>query len=217
MRNRGSWSAEGAFSRVGVRRWPQTVKPRGTVADVAGFTKESGWWLRVWWLSRIHGSDAGRPPLPDTRTAYIVDGWQAGRMVNGSALPRQRLVHVYTDAAWLRLELNGKQVAPPTAVPPFGNAEFRVSFAPGNLTAVALDARLRTLSVATVLTHGEAAAIRLLLDAPSPYSGTGEALVADGEDTAMVRAEVIDADGNLVSSSSAEAPADQALVTSRVE
>jgi hypothetical protein len=42
------------------------------------------------------------------------------------------------------------------------------------------------------------AAVVLSLDAPSKLTGTGEALVADGEDVAMVRATLVDSNGLMV-------------------
>ena len=197
------WSG---FDYLGESRgWPQTVKCRGVVADAAGFLKESYWWMRSWWLSRVPLSDPGRPPLADARTCYIPETWHAGLRANGTALPAVRTVHVYTDAPLVRLELNGAIVAPPTAVPAFGNAQFSVRFAPGNLTAVALDASGRhVLASYSALTHGVAVALRLSLDAPSAATGTGTAVVADGEDVAMVRAEVVDASGRLVADASHE-------------
>ena len=187
------WSG---FDYLGeARGWPQTAKPRGTVGDVAGFVKESFWWLRSWWLSRIPLSDAGRPPLADTRTTFIVDTWKHGKRADGSPLPSTRSIHVYTDATRLALELNGKRVAGPIAVPAFGNAQFSVRFAPGNLTAVALSASGGILDTHTVMTPNAGASLRLSVDAPSPATGTGRALVADAQDVALVRAEVIDATG----------------------
>jgi len=190
------WSG---FDYLGeARGWPQTTKPRGTVGDVAGFVKESFYWLRSWWLSRIPLSDAGRPPLADSRTVYVVDAWKAGLRADGSPLPVTRTVHVYTDAPYLRLELNGQVVVPPTRVPPFGNAAFQVAFAPGNLTAIALSASGRVVGSHSAMTPTSPVALRLRLDAPSLTTGTGSALVADGQDVALVRAEVVDAAGVLV-------------------
>lgn len=72
------------------------------------------------------------------------------------------------------------------------------SYAAGNLTAVGYDASGAVVATYTLLSAGAPAALRLSLDAPSPHTGTGNALVADGEDTAMVRAEVVDANGVMV-------------------
>lgn len=71
-----------------------------------------------------------------------------------------------------------------------------------------LKAQCRSSDGHTVVTHtihtpGEAAALRLSLDAPNADKGTGSALVLDGQDVALVRAEVVDKNGNLVTTSSA--------------
>jgi hypothetical protein len=101
---------------------------------------------------------------------------------DGTPLPHVRNVHVYTDSAYVRLELNGEIVTPPTAVPAFGNAAFQVAFAPGNLTAVALASPSGpAVGSFSALTPSSAASLRLTLDAPSPKTGTGSALVANGQ------------------------------------
>ena len=52
-------------------------------------------------------------------------------------------------------------------------AEFRVQYAPGNLTAVAYDQAGAVAAQDTRLTSGEAAKIELTIDVPSPLTGTG--------------------------------------------
>lgn len=54
------------------------------------------------------------------------------------------------------------------------------------------------------LTCGTAAKIALSLDSPSPRSGTGTALLADGQDAALVRASAVDSLGNVVHDSADE-------------
>jgi hypothetical protein len=49
---------------------------------------------------------------------------------------------------------------------------------------------------------GPAASLALALDAPSLDTGTGSALLSDGEDVALVRATVLDAEGNVVEDAS---------------
>jgi hypothetical protein len=159
------------------------------------------WWFRSWWLSNISLADAGRPVLvgagkADTTksTVYIVDSWTpppAGKT--------NRSIHVYTNAQSIRLWCNGKLVGQ-VAGSFFGSATFpAVPFESGNLTAEALDPLGSRLATHTVQTGGSAAQIRLSLDAPSPRTGTGVALVADGQDVALVRAELLDNAGLLVS------------------
>lgn len=205
------WSG---FDYLGESRgWPQTSKARGTVGDVAGFTKESAWWLRSWWLSNISTSDAGRPVLPEAMAGAALEPAQAGaraaattvRIIDAWTPPKaggaaNRTIHVYTDAPAARLRLNGAVVGE-AAVEFFGHASFSVAYAAGALTAEALDASGAVVAAHSVRSVGAAAGVRLTIDAPSPLTGTGAALVADGEDTAMLRAEIVDAAGNLVTSS----------------
>jgi len=155
---------------------------------VAGFLKESSSWLRAWWLSSIPDDDAGKPPLSGAspHTVFIVEAWRTGDRADGTPVGPNRTVHVYTDAPMVRLEVNGKEVVPPTANLKYMNPNFTVAYEPGNLTAVALSLRGEVLGTHSKLTAGRAVSIRLSLDAPSVLTGTGSSLVADGEDTAMV-------------------------------
>ena len=54
------------------------------------------------------------------------------------------------------------------------------------------------VAVDTRLTCGIATGIVLSLDVPSEATGTGGALLADGQDTALVRASIVDSRGNVV-------------------
>lgn len=47
-------------------------------------------------------------------------------------------------------------------------------------------------------TAGEAAAIVLSVDCPSPVTGTGDALLLDGQDAGLVRATIVDSNGHFV-------------------
>ena len=73
-----------------------------------------------------------------------------------------------------------------------------VEYVAGNLTAVATDSSGAAVATHTRLTSGEPTALKLTIDAPSPLTGTGSALVLDGADTAMLRASVVDAKGEVV-------------------
>jgi hypothetical protein len=198
------WSG---FDYLGESRgWPQTGKARGTVGDLAGFAKESRWWLRSWWFSNISKADHGKPILwPQAvhldgpgPTVYIPETWVP------HPNSKYRTIHVYTNAPSVRLSVNGKQVGESIAVPFFGFATFSdVQYESGSATAEALDVNGQSLgSSYTIRTPGATKAVRLSLDAPSPITGTGSALVADGEDVAMVRAELLDEHGSLVTQGS---------------
>lgn len=70
--------------------------------------------------------------------------------------------------------------------------------AAGNVTCIGRDRAGKVVAVDTRFTSGIAAAIVLSLDAPSALTGTGTALLADGQDAALVRATVVDVAGHTV-------------------
>ena len=104
-----------------------------------------------------------------------------------------RVIHVYSNAPSVKLSVNGAAVGT-QAVAPFGYATFNgVKYAPGTLSAAALGADgVTILATTSRASFGAPAGLRLSLDVPSPATGTGGALYLDGQDVALVRAEVVD-------------------------
>ena len=159
------------------------------------------WWFRSWWYSNKTAADAGRPTLwpaeaqttdAERTTVKIVDSWVAHPQ------SKSRSIHVYTNAPYARLKVNGSPASAVVSVPFFGMATFpAVVFAPGSLTAEALgpDGATVVASDTAKSPGGVPAALVLAVEAPSPRTGTGAALVADGEDVAMVSATFVDKDG----------------------
>jgi hypothetical protein len=174
--------------------WPHVSSSFGSY-DLAGFPKAAVYWFRSWWLSNVSDSSPDRPPIPATATVcHIVETWKA----NPLEPTKNRTIHVYTNAAFASLALNGAAVAPVAPVKQFGYATFSVAFAPGTLIATALAADGSTvLATANRSSWGAPAAVRLSVDVPSLLTGTGSALYLDGEDTALVRATIVDAEGNV--------------------
>lgn len=126
----------------------------------------------------------------------------------GSAL--QMDIHVYSDCPTVELFVNGaskgKQALinpqlTPTATRRSWATYAGTAFEKGNLTAVARDHTGAVMATHTVLTSGDAAKIVLSLDAPSQLTGTGAALLLDGQDAGLVRATIVDAAGQLVADS----------------
>lgn len=174
--------------------WPHISSGFGQI-DLAGFLKAPAFWYRSWWLSAQPPSDAARPPLTSATantTVHLVETWAPPAPPHTT-----RTLHVYSSAPFVALLLNGSALAPKMPVPPFGWATFTVSWAPGNVSAVALSS-----DGATVLARhdrfswGAPAAIVLTLDAPSATTGTGSALYLDGTDVGLLRATVVDYDGH---------------------
>ena len=126
-------------------------------------------------------------------SATIVEQWAPS--ANGT-----RTIHVYANAPLVRLRLpSGAAFGPPAAVAAFGAAAafYGVPFSPGTLPAEALAADGATvLATARAASWGAPAALALTLDAPSPRTGTGGAVLLDGVDVALLRATVVDAAGN---------------------
>ena len=195
------WSG---FDYLGeARGWPQNTKCRGTVSDVAGFTKETAYWIRSWWLSNITSSDAGKPPVKigNTPTLFIVETWNPPP--SGGTT---RSINVYTNLPKVKLTLNGKDVEGGDAidVPYFGQAVFpNVKYAKGVLVAVGMDVSGKTVATTARSTPASPVKIVLSLDAPSVTTGTGSAVLLDGEDIALVRASLVDAKGDLATNSAA--------------
>ena len=69
-----------------------------------------------------------------------------------------------------------------------------------NLTLTCYDDHNHTVNTHTLMgaamdSQEAATAVRLSVDAPSVSTGTGEAVVMDGHDVALIRAEVVDRNG----------------------
>ena len=147
-------------------------------------------------MCAVSPRDAGRPwPSPTCNNVKIAETWDP-------VLPAPA-VHVISSAATVELFLNGSTYgAQPISV--LGYATYNnITFAPGNLTAVARDRQGNIVAVDTIFSAGNATVVSAALDVPNDSTGTGNSLVADGHDAALVRATIRDADGNRVTSSNA--------------
>lgn len=172
--------------------WPHVSSSFGAI-DLAGFHKASAAWFRATWLSSIPGTDAARPPIGGgSTTAYLVELWEPSRAGKST-----RLLHVYTNAPFARVVINGKATAPaPVSVSSY--ATFNVTYAPGTVTAQGLAADGATVLASHSRTSwGTPARIELTVDVPSVTTGTGSAVYLDGLDVALVRATVVDSNGNV--------------------
>lgn len=179
-------------NKWGTVAWPHVSSSFGQI-DLAGFVKPHAAWYRSSWLTDVASTDAGRPPLPSaaSQTVVIAEVWDP-------QMPATTF-HVFSSSGMLELQLNGKVVSGPQKVQRFDTPIFdNVQFTSGNLTAVLRDSSGAVVASHTRLSCGEAVAIRLSVDAPSPTTGTGAKLVLDGHDQALIRATIVDASGNQV-------------------
>ena len=80
-----------------------------------------------------------------------------------------------------------------------GWAEWKnIPFSPGSITATALSVDGKQLVTHTVATGGAPAKVVASVDVPSDKTGTGTALLLDGQDAGMVQAAVMDSAGHVV-------------------
>ena len=75
-----------------------------------------------------------------------------------------------------------------------------IPFTPGKIIATALDSQNNIKATHIIETSGAPAKVVTVIDVPSALTGTGEALVLDGQDAGMVSAAIVDAQGRVVSS-----------------
>jgi len=69
------------------------------------------------------------PNMEDKETTcFILEAWQPAPAVYNK---KNREINVYTNAASVKLELNGKPLGSVVDVPFFGQATFNVTYAPG--------------------------------------------------------------------------------------
>eukprot|EP01059_Diplonema_ambulator_P008605 TRINITY_DN1826_c0_g1_i3.p1 TRINITY_DN1826_c0_g1~~TRINITY_DN1826_c0_g1_i3.p1 ORF type:complete len:932 (+),score=309.95 TRINITY_DN1826_c0_g1_i3:251-2797(+) len=168
--------------------WPHITSMYGQL-DVAGFRKAASHWYETWWLAGVSTPD--KPPLGPKYTCHIVEHWTA---VGGPS----RTIHAYTNAPTVELLVNGASAGNRTVASLKYGEWDSVAYAAGNLEARAYDSAGNTVATCTVVTGGAPVAVVLKVDAPSTVSGTGGVLYADGQDVALLRAEIQDKDGNVL-------------------
>ena len=178
--------------------------------DSAGFAKAQAYWYKSQWLLRIPNARGGKPFRTNSSLVHIVESWEAPTQF-GAVSGSRKNITVYSDAAAVELLLNGQSLGTRKLPiqPPGGDGGLDgavqtwaqwddITWAPGNITALAKDGGGNVVATASRRTCGEAARVVLSLDVPSASTGTGTALVLDGQDTAFVRASIVDSTGNVV-------------------
>jgi hypothetical protein len=97
--------------------------------------------------------------------------------------------------------LNGASIRSPVPVAFFrASVEFtNVTFVPGTLTAKGLASDgVTVLATHSTSTWEQPASLTLTMDVPSLSTGTGSKVYVDGSDVALLRATILDAQGNIV-------------------
>jgi beta-galactosidase/sacsin len=167
--------------------WPTVFGAFGNV-DIAGFAKPSAWWYRTNWLAKTPIRMPERP---------LVGGGSNGTV--RALTPCEG----FASTPWAEMVVDGvrKGITSPAAqsgIVRVGGCDPEAS-GHRNVTLLGLDSdRTAVLGRHTVLAPGATARVELVLDVPSPSTGTGSALFLDGLDVALIRVQLVDEEGVVV-------------------
>jgi hypothetical protein len=103
-------------------------------------------------------------------------------------------VWAYTNAASAELFVNNVSQGKKT-VPKLGHLEWSPNYSPGTIEIRAYDSTNKVIATQTVTTTGAPAAIKLEIEA-------GTQIDADGQDAALIKVSIVDAQGNVVPTAS---------------
>ncbi|KAJ9436228.1 Beta-galactosidase BoGH2A [Diplonema papillatum] len=187
----GVWSLMDYFGES--IAWPAVTSAYGNL-DISGFPKPHAYWYRLNWLVKQPAASVSRPLVnAPAALARITDVWIPGGWA---------MVHCAVSTAWAEVlvdgVLKGYQVADENGMTEWGG------IIGDNTTNVTCNA-LPSITSAPVATHtlvrpGDGVQLQLLIDVPSPITGTGKKLYLDGKDMALLRAQVVDSFGVVNSS-----------------
>jgi hypothetical protein len=175
--------------------------------DLCGFPKAAAMWFRTQWLLNSVDDTGPEPPDKPFATAglhevYIVESWESPDHWNETKGNKTKTIHVYSNAPIVELFHNGQSQGslPVSRMDTSAGtyAAFEVPWKAGELTAFAWAKNGTTFATTTKHTNKEPHALVLNLDCPSVATGTGEALLLDGQDVALVRATIVDSLGQPV-------------------
>ena len=209
------WTLFDYYGKPSFYGWPHVSSSYGSI-DLAGFAKASAYWYRSWWLynglqKNTNGGvdvplnppklvNPGESPTEDNPEdgylVHIVQHWEE------KELESIRTIHVYTNAPYAELILNGKSQGVKELVWQDWAQWDDITYEAGYITAIAIDDKNSTVATHTVLTTGEARRIQAFIDVPNEDTGTGSALLLDGQDAGMVSAALIDGSGKIAHGSS---------------
>ena len=189
------WTLQDYLGEPGHMPWPYVSSSYGAI-DLVGFPKANARWFQAWWLqSDFPLSTSSRPPLPQEDMVYLVENNEAPRA--DAPVGYTPTYHVYSNAHSVELFINGASQGQQLNDKWMGYMDWNVSaWVAGNVTAVASNAQGNVVAVDTRITATQPAKLVLTLDAPHENSGTGSKVLLDGHDVALVRATILDTQGN---------------------
>jgi hypothetical protein len=174
--------------------------------DLCGFPKAAAFWYRTQWLLSIADGPDKTFPTNGAHEVHIVESWESPDSFPSTKGKKTRSIHAYSSAPSIELFVNGKSQGSKDVRPmirgPGSYAEWtEVPWEAGTLQAIAHVAG-KEVARDTRTTNGPPAALSLSIDAPSAATGTGSALLLDGQDAALLRASVVDKSGNVINQAS---------------
>ena len=149
-------------------QWP-CINSHFGILDMCGFPKDNYYYYRSWWK-----------PQP---IVHLMPHW------NWPGKHGQDIRVIAFSNCAVELFLNGQSLGA-KEMPRNEHLQWTVKYAPGTLTAKGFDAHGQVTATDTVQTTGAAAALRLSTDRST--------LIADGEDVAPVKVEILDEEGRVV-------------------
>ena len=178
--------------------WPYIENPAGLI-DRDGVVKPIGWERAAWWSDRPVVKIARRiAVIKDTAELVNNEIAKAHQKLDPGVFadwtpkdlaPHSEKVEVYSNAASVELLLNGQSLGHKPKNAEDSARTWEVTFAPGELKAVASDADGKIVAQEVLQTAGAPTAIRLTAENPTLYGAS---------DIGFVRAEVVDAKGVVV-------------------
>ena len=171
--------------------------------DLCGFPKAAAFWYRTQWLLLVDDGPDKPFATNGRHEVHLVESWESPAAFPSTRGNTTRDVHAYSSAPAVELLVNGRSQGTRAVTPmrrgPGSYAEWLgVPWEAGTVTAVARDARGAAVARASRHTNARPARLALSVDSPSERTGTGKALVLDGQDAALVRASVLDEAGRVV-------------------
>ncbi|KAJ9447260.1 Beta-galactosidase BoGH2A [Diplonema papillatum] len=174
----GVWTLMDYFGESGA--WPQSIGNFGQF-DISGFPKAHAWWYRVNWLAKVAVSDPSRPLVKGvSHVARVVNLWDS---VDSA-------IYCAVSTAQGALRIDG--------------VEQGVKLADGDGMTVWPGAPYASNVSCSAIQEGSVAAthtlvkpktslrLQLVVDVPSPATGTGDSLYLDAQDLGLIRAQVVD-------------------------
>jgi hypothetical protein len=171
--------------------------------DLCGFPKAAAFWYRTQWLLTISDGPDKTFPTQGKHEVHLVESWESPTAWPSTINQTTRSIHAYSSAPMIELYVNNKSQGSLPVIPmvkgPGSYAEWtKVPWTEGTLTAVARDNSGTAVAEMSRHTNKKASALGLSVDAPSKATGTGEAVLLDGHDAALIRGSVLDSEGRVM-------------------